>query len=56
MKNGIALSDKTGCGKSNVAKRRVHATDKPSISVVFGSVFLYVIMLTILLIIAKAIN
>jgi hypothetical protein len=56
MKDGIALSDKADCRKSTVAKPHARATDKPSTSVVVGSSIIYVIMLTIIVIIAKAIN
>ena len=56
MNDEIVLGDKTGCEKSNVAKRYLHSKGKPSTAVVVGSLIMYAIMLTVMIIIAKAIN
>ena len=56
MKEEIALGDKTGCDKSDVAKRYMHSKGKPSTAVVVGSLIMYAIIITVMIIIAKAIN
>ena len=56
MKDETELDDKTGYDKSNVAKRQLHSNGKPSIAVVVVSLIMYAIMLTVMIIIAKAIN
>jgi hypothetical protein len=56
MKDGISNNRKAGCDKSTVAKQRVHDMDRPSTSIVVGSLIMYLVMLTIIIIIAKAIN
>ena len=56
MKDEIALGDTTVCDKSDVAKRYIHSKDKPSTTVVVGSLIMYAIIITVMIIIAKAIN
>jgi len=56
MKDEIELGDTTDCDKSDVAKRYLHSKGKLSNAVVVGSLIMYAIMLTVIIIIAKAIN